>query len=94
MIPVLQLVLIRLSGYPTAGRGAELYKIAGVPETLDLTWVLMASNIRELAPGIIDDTLGIMVKYQDDIEVASVEPVCARQKYLRDRGPRGARRRN
>ena len=94
MIPVLQLRLIRLSGYPTAGRGAELYKIAGVSETLDLTWVLMASNIRELAPEVIDDTLGIMVKYQDDTEVASVEPVCARQEYLRDRSPRGARRRN
>ena len=86
--------LIRLSGYPTAGRGAELYKIAGVSETLDLTWVLMASNIRELAPEVIDDTLGIMVKYQDDTEVASVGPVYARQEYLRDRGPRGARRRN
>ena len=54
----------------------------------------MASNIRELAPEVIDDTLGFMVEYQDDIEVASVEPVCARLKYLRDRGPRGARRRN
>ena len=54
----------------------------------------MASNIRELAPEVIDDTLGIMVKYQDDTEVASVGPVCARLKYLRDRGPRGARRRN
>ena len=59
-----------------------------------MTWVLMASNIRELAPEVIDDTLGIMVKYQDDTEVASVGPVCARLKYLRDRCPRGARRRN
>ncbi len=94
MIPVLQLRLIRLSGYPTAGRGTELYKIAGVSETPGLTWALMASNIRELAPEVVDDTLGIMVKYQDDIEVASVGPLCARLKYLRGGGPRGARRRN
>ena len=44
-------------------------------ETPGLTWVLMASNIRELAPEVIDDTLGIMVKYQDDNEAASVGPV-------------------
>ena len=44
-------------------------------KTPGLTWVLMASNIRELAPGIIDDTLRFMVKFQDDIEAASVGSV-------------------
>ena len=60
-----------------------------VSETLDLTWALMALNIRELEPEVIDDTLGIMLKYQDDIE-----SVRALLKRSRNRGPRGGRRRN
>ena len=94
MIPVLQLRPNRLAGYPTAGRGAELYKIDGVSETPGLTWVLMASNIRELAPEVIDDTLGYMLKRHDGIEGVSMGPVRVWLKYLRDCGPRGARRRN
>ncbi len=54
----------------------------------------MALNIRELEPEVIDDTLGIMLKYQDNIHAVPVEPVSALLKRSRNRGPRGGRRRN
>ena len=55
---------------------------------------LMALNIHELEPEVIDDTLGIMLKYQYDIKAVPGEPVSALLKRSRNRGPRGGRRRN
>ena len=69
-------------------RETELYKIPGVSETLDWTSALMALNMRELEPEVIDDTLGIMLKYQDDIEAVRGEPVRALLERSRNRGPR------
>ena len=40
----------------------------------------------------IDDTLGIMLKYQDDIEQVRGEPVRAMLERSRNRGPRRGRR--
>ena len=74
-------------------RDTELYKIPGVSETLDWTSALMALNMRELEPEVIDDTLGIMLKYQDDIEAVRGEPVRALLERSRNRGPRRGGRR-
>ncbi len=74
-------------------RDTELYKIPGVSETLDWTSALMALNMRQLEPEVIDDTLGIMLKYQDDIEAVRGEPVRALLERSQNRGPRGGRRR-
>ena len=74
-------------------RDTELYKIPGVSETLDWTSALMALNMRELGPEVIDDTLGIMLKYQDDIEAVRGEPVRALLERSRNRGPRRGGRR-
>ena len=65
-----------------------------VSETLDLASVFMALNIRELEREVIDDTLGIMLKYQYDIKVVRGESVSALPKRSRNRGPRGGRRHN
>ena len=74
-------------------RETELYKIPGVSETLDWTAALLALNMRALEPEVIDDTLGIMLKYQDDIAAVRGEPVRALLERSRNRGPRrGARR--
>ena len=75
-------------------RETELYKIPGVSETLDWTSALMALNMRQLDPEVIDDTLGIMLKYQDDIETVRGEPVRALLERSQNRGPRGGRRRS
>ena len=54
----------------------------------------MALNVRGLGPEVIDDTLGIILKYQDDIRAMRGEPVRAMLDRLHNRGPRGGRRRN
>ena len=74
-------------------RDTELYKIPGVSETLDWTSALMALNMSELEPEVIDDTLGIMLKYQDDIEAVRGEPVRALLERSQNRGPRRGGRR-
>ena len=74
-------------------RDTELYKIPGVSETLDWTSALMALNMRQLEPEVIDDTLGIMLKYQDDIEAVRGEPVRSLLERSQNRGPRRGGRR-
>ncbi len=48
-------------------REAELFKLPGVAETIDWTHALMQLDCLALDPRAIDDTLGVLLKYQDDI---------------------------
>ncbi len=48
-------------------RQRDLFKLPGVAETLDWTRALTTLDTLELAPGVINDTLGTLLKYQDDI---------------------------
>ena len=48
-------------------RGIELYKLPGVAETIDWANALTAINKTVLDPATINDTLGALLKYQDDI---------------------------
>jgi MoxR-like ATPase len=48
-------------------RGEELFKLPGVAETIDWAQALSYLNQKELAPRAVDDTLGVLLKYQDDI---------------------------
>ncbi len=83
----------QVTGFVQELRETELYKIPGISETLDWTSALLALNARELEPDVIDDTLGLMLKYQDDIEQVRGEPVRALLERSRNRGTRrGARR--
>ncbi len=83
----------QVTGFIQELRETELFKIPGVSETLDWTSALMALNMRELEPEVIDDTLGIMLKYQDDIEAVRGEPARALLERSRNRGPRRGGRR-
>ncbi len=49
-------------------RQADLYKVPGVAETLDWTAALVALDQQALDPGIVEETLGVILKYQDDVE--------------------------
>ncbi len=49
-------------------RRVDLYKIPGVAETLDWTTALVTLDQRALDPTIVEDTLGVILKYQDDVE--------------------------
>lgn len=83
----------QVTGFVQELRETELYKIPGISETLDWTSALMALNQRELEPEVIDDTLGLMLKYQDDIEQVRGEPVRAMLERSGNRGPRRGGRR-
>ena len=48
-------------------READLTKVPGVAETLDWAAALMSLGARELAPELVDETLGVVLKYEEDI---------------------------
>ena len=83
----------QVTGFIQELRETELYKIPGVSETIDWTSALLALNQTELDAEVIDDTLGIMLKYQDDIEVVRGEPVRNILERSLNRGPRRGGRR-
>ena len=49
-------------------RTEDLFKKPGVAETLDWAKCLLALDVISLTPEIIADTLGAILKYQDDIQ--------------------------
>ena len=49
-------------------RQKDLYKIPGIAETLDWAKALIKLGTTELSKEITTDTLGTLLKYQDDIE--------------------------
>ncbi|GAB1379817.1 AAA family ATPase [Pararhodobacter aggregans] len=48
-------------------RGEDLFKRPGVAETIDWAKCLLALDVIALSPEVIADTLGAILKYQDDI---------------------------
>jgi MoxR-like ATPase len=48
-------------------RAVELYKLPGIAETIEWTRALMELNAIQLDPEIVNNTLGVLLKYQDDI---------------------------
>jgi MoxR-like ATPase len=48
-------------------RKMDLFKLPGIAETIDWTEALMQLDVLELTPNAINDTLGVLLKYQDDI---------------------------
>jgi len=48
-------------------RGEDLFKKPGVAETVDWAKCLLALDVISLSPEVIADTLGAILKYQDDI---------------------------
>ena len=48
-------------------RETDLTKVPGIAETLDWAAALMSLGARELTPELVDDTLGVVLKYEEDI---------------------------
>ena len=87
----------RLAGQVTAFvqelRSAELYKVPGVAETLDWTAALVSLNTEQLTPEVIDETLGVMLKYREDVQNVRGEQTRALLARATNRGAgRGGRR--
>ncbi len=49
-------------------RAEDLFKKPGVAETIDWAKCLLALDVIQLSPEVIADTLGAVLKYQDDIQ--------------------------
>ena len=54
-------------GFVQRLRTMDLFKLPGIAETIDWTEALMQLDVLELTPHAINDTLGVLLKYQDDI---------------------------
>lgn len=52
-------------------RSEDLFKRPGVAETIDWARCLLALDVIQLSPDVIADTLGAILKYQDDIQKLS-----------------------
>jgi MoxR-like ATPase len=48
-------------------READLTKVPGIAETLDWAAALLSLGARELTPELVDETLGVVLKYEEDI---------------------------
>ncbi len=48
-------------------RAGELTKVPGVAETIDWAAALLALGAGRLTPDVIDDTLGVVLKYEEDV---------------------------
>ncbi len=62
-------------------RHQDLFKVPGVAETLDWAAALVALDEASLTSQLVADTLGVILKYQDDIDKVSgktVEAILAR----------------
>lgn len=64
-------------------RHLELFKAPGVAETLDWAHALLAMDQQELDERALNDTLGVLLKYQDDIQ--RIQGAVARQLITQSR---------
>jgi MoxR-like ATPase len=69
-------------------RGGDLLKASGISETLDWMAALMALNQTELDAQVVSDTVGILLKQQDDIEAIRGERLDLLLNRARTRGVR------
>jgi len=57
----------QIVAFVQALRTLELYKLPGLSESIEWGRALLALDRRTLDPQTVDDTLGVLLKYQDDI---------------------------
>jgi MoxR-like ATPase len=55
-------------GFVQELRNMDLFKSPGVAESIDWAQALSELNVLDLDPAVIDSTLGVLLKYQDDIQ--------------------------
>jgi MoxR-like ATPase len=60
-------------------RAADLTKVPGIAETLDWAAALMALGAPSLDRSVVDETLGVVLKYEEDVRAVRGETA---QHYL------------
>ncbi len=68
-------------------RGIELYKLPGIAETIEWTRALMQLDAIQLDPEIVNNTLGVLLKYQDDIAKVQGSEAARLLEQMRQEGP-------
>ena len=68
-------------GFVQQLRGAQLTKVPGVAETIDWAAALLALGATRLTPEVTDETLGVVLKYEEDVR--AIRGATARS-YLED----------
>lgn len=63
----------QITGFIQELREVDLYKVPGVAETLDWTAALVALDKETLDETVVDETLGVILKYQDDVDLVRGE---------------------
>lgn len=58
----------QIVSFVQALRGLDLFKVPGVAEALDWASALVEMDAVVLDPHVVHDTLGVLLKYQDDIQ--------------------------
>jgi MoxR-like ATPase len=58
-------------------RRQDLYKLPGIAETLDWAKTLIALKANTLDEETVKSTLGVLLKYQDDVQKAAGQPLAA-----------------
>ena len=71
-------------------RGEDLFKAPGIAETLDWTRALGQLGIIGLEPSVVSETLGVILKYQDDIGKVQSAPVARILEQVRAKLERAA----
>ena len=56
-------------------READLTKVPGIAETLDWAAALLSLGAKQLSPALVDETLGVVLKYEEDIRQIRGEQV-------------------
>jgi MoxR-like ATPase len=59
---------LEIVSFVQAIRKQDLFKVPGVAETLDWATALVELDAVALDPTLVSDTLGVLLKYQDDIQ--------------------------
>ena len=57
----------QIVGFVQRARRLDLFKAPGVAETIDWTNALIALDAMALDPDSVNDTLGVLLKYQEDV---------------------------
>jgi MoxR-like ATPase len=67
-VPDAEVALLRqVVGFVQRLREMELFKVPGVAESIDWTRALMTLSVGKLEADTIDETLGVLLKYEDDV---------------------------
>ena len=59
---------VQICGFTQGLREVDLFKPPGMAETLDWAQALLSLGTTELTADFVDDTLGVILKYQEDVD--------------------------